>query len=124
MKRYIKNVNAQGNKAKVNDKDAATYMELCVEMIERGYQFENIDLYKSDASKFLVTDKGLLPPLGAISGIGGVAAESIVEARKKGPFISQEDLRNRAKISTTNCEILESLGILKDLPKSDQIELF
>ena len=124
MKQFIKNVNAQGTKASVNDKDAATYMELCVEMLERGFVFENVDLYKSDAHKFLVTDKGLLPPLGAIGGIGGVAAENIVEARKKGPFISQEDLRNRAKISTSNVEILDELGILEGMPKTDQIELF
>ena len=124
MKQFIKNVNAQGTKASVNDKDAATYMELCVEMLERGFVFENVDLYKSDAHKFLVTDKGLLPPLGAIGGIGGVAAEGIVEARKKGPFISQEDLRNRAKISTSNVEILDELGILEGMPKTDQIELF
>ncbi len=124
MKRFIKNVTAQGTKASVNDKDAATYMELCVEMLERGFVFENVDLYKSDAHKFLVTDKGLLPPLGAIGGIGGVAAEGIVEARKKGPFISQEDLRNRAKISTSNVEILDELGILEGMPKTDQIELF
>lgn len=124
MKQFIKNVNAQGTKASVNDKDTATYMELCVEMLERGFVFENVDLYKSDAHKFLVTDKGLLPPLGAIGGIGGVAAEGIVEARKKGPFISQEDLRNRAKISTSNVEILDELGILEGMPKTDQIELF
>lgn len=124
MKRFIKNVTAQGTKASVNDKDAATYMELCVEMLERGFVFENVDLYKSDAHKFLVTEKGLLPPLGAIGGIGGVAAEGIVEARKKGPFISQEDLRNRAKISTANVEILDELGILEGMPKTDQIELF
>ena len=124
MKRFIRNVTAQGTKASVNDKDAATYMELCVEMLERGFVFENVDLYKSDAHRFLVTEKGLLPPLGAIGGIGGVAAEGIVEARKKGPFISQEDLRNRAKISTANVEILDELGILEGMPKTDQIELF
>lgn len=124
MKQFIKNVNAQGTKASVNDKDTATYMELCVEMLERGFVFDKVDLYKSDAHRFLVTDKGLLPPLGAIGGIGGVAAEGIVEARKKGPFISQEDLRNRAKISTSNVEILDELGILEGMPKTDQIELF
>ena len=124
MKRFIQNVNAQGTKASVNDKDTATYMELCVEMLERGFVFDEVDLYKSDAHKFLVTEKGLLPPLGAIGGIGGVAAEGIVEARKKGPFISQEDLRNRAKISTSNVEILDELGVLEGMPKTDQIELF
>ena len=83
-----------------------------------------MDLYRSDAHRFLVTEKGLLPPLGAIGGIGGVAAEGIVAARKAGPFISKEDLRNRAKISSTAVEIMSDLGITKDLPETDQIELF
>jgi DNA polymerase-3 subunit alpha (Gram-positive type) len=124
MKRFIQNVNAQGTKASVNDKDTATYMELCVEMLARGFVFEDVDLYRSDAHKFLITEKGLLPPLGAIGGIGGVAAEGIVEARKAGQFISREDLRNRAKISNTAVEVLANLGILEGLPATDQIELF
>ena len=124
MKKFIKDVYAQGNKAKVNDKDTATYMEMCVEMLERGFVFEDVDLYRSDAHKFIVTEKGLLPPLGSIGGIGGVAAEDIVEARKKGEFISQEDLKNRAKISKSNVEVLADLGILEGMPATDQIELF
>ena len=83
-----------------------------------------MDLYRSDAHQFIVTDKGLLPPLGAIGGIGGVAAENIVKARSKGPFISREDLRNRAKISNTAVEVLADLGVLEGLPETDQIELF
>ncbi len=124
MRQFIKNVNLQGTKASVNDKDTATYMELAVEMLARGFVFEDVDLYRSDAHRFLVTEKGLLPPLGAIGGIGGVAAEGIVAARKAGPFISKEDLRNRAKISSTAVEIMSDLGITKDLPETDQIELF
>ena len=53
-----------------------------------------------------------------------MAAEGIVAARKAGPFISKEDLRNRAKISSTAVEIMSDLGITKDLPETDQIELF
>mgnify|MGYP002236827173 CR=1 FL=1 len=62
--------------------------------------------------------------MGAIGGIGGVAAENIVKARSKGPFISREDLRNRAKISNTAVEVLADLGVLEGLPETDQIELF
>ena len=124
MRSFIKNVGQQGTKASVNDKETATYMELAVEMLARGFEFEDVDLYRSDAHQFIVTDKGLLPPLGAIGGIGGVAAENIVKARSKGPFISREDLRNRAKISNTAVEVLADLGVLEGLPETDQIELF
>jgi len=124
MKRYIKEVYAQNKKAKVNEKDTATYMELVIEMLARGFEFENIDLYRSDAHRFIVTDKGLLPPLGALAGIGDVAADGIAKARENGPFISREDLRTRAKIGNAVIEALADLGILDELPATDQIELF
>jgi DNA polymerase III subunit alpha, Gram-positive type len=124
MKRYIKDVYAQNKKAKVNEKDTATYMELVIEMFARGFEFENIDLYRSDAHRFMVTDKGLLPPLGALAGIGDVAADGIAKARENGPFISREDLRTRAKIGNAVIEAFADLGIIDELPATDQIELF
>jgi len=124
MKRFIKDVYAQGNKASVNDKDTVTYMEVAIEMLERGFTFENIDLYKSDPHRFKVTEKGLLPPIGSLSGIGATAAEGISDARTNGPFISREDLRTRSKISNSAVEALAELGVLNGMPATDQIELF
>ena len=43
---------------------------------------------------------------------------------KKGPFLSKDDLRNRAKISKTIIDLLDDLGILGDIPESNQISLF
>ena len=124
MKRFVKEIYAQGNAAKVNDKDTVTYMELAIEMISRGYEFEKIDLYRSDPHKFIVTEKGLLPPLGALAGIGGTAADNIAEARKGHAFISHEDLKNRAGIPKSSIEALAALGVLDGLPETDQIRLF
>ena len=125
MKRFIKDVYAQGGKANNRDKDTVTYLELAVEMMERGFEFEPIDLYKSHATRFLPTEKGVRIPLGALSGIGTAAALSIDEARKTGvPFISQEDLRVRSKVSKSVIDKLAEYGTLKDLPENDQIDLF
>lgn len=124
MKKYVKEIYAQGNAAKVNDKDTVTYLELAIEMIYRGFQFEKIDLYRSDPHKFLVTEKGLLPPLGALAGIGDSAADNIAEARRGRPFISKEDLRNRAKVPKSAIEALTLQGSLDGLPDTDQIDLF
>ena len=90
-------------------------------MLERGFTFENIDLYKSDPHRFKVTEKGLLPPIGSLSGIGATAAEGISDARANGPFISREDLRTRSKISNSAVEALEELGVLNGMPATDQI---
>lgn len=125
MKRFIKDVYAQGGKANNKDKDTVTYLELAVEMMERGFEFEPIDLYKSHPTRFLPTEKGVRIPLAALSGIGTSAALSIDEARKSGvPFISQEDLRVRSKVSKSVIEKLAEYGTLKDLPENDQIDLF
>ena len=125
MKRFIKDVYAQGGKANNRDKDTVTYLELAVEMMERGFEFEPIDLYKSHATRFLPTEKGVRIPLGALSGIGTAAALSIDEARKTGvAFISQEDLRVRSKVSKSVIDKLAEYGTLKDLPENDQIDLF
>lgn len=125
MKKFIKDVYAQGGKANNRDKDTVTYLELAVEMMERGLEFEPIDLYKSHPTRFLPTEKGVRIPLAALSGIGTSAALSIDEARSNGvPFISQEDLRVRSKVSKSVIEKLAEYGTLKDLPENDQIDLF
>lgn len=59
-------------------------------MISRGYEFERVDIYKSDPHKFIVTSKGLLPPLAGLAGIGETAADNIAKAREGQPFISQK----------------------------------
>ena len=54
--------------------------------------FEPMDVYKSDATRFLVTETGLIPPFTSMPGIGEQAALSIVEERKNGKFLSAEEL--------------------------------
>ena len=73
---------------------------------------------------FLIFDGKIMPSLASINGMGEKAAESIVEARKQGEFISIEDFRNRTKISKTLIEMLKEEKILKGLPETNQISLF
>ena len=125
IKNFIKSVYQQGYKASNTDKDAATYLELANEMIERGYEFEKIDLYKSHPTKFTITKKGLLPPLASLSGVGNSAALAIAAVRDpQNPFISREDLRLRAGIGKAVVERMAEMGVLNDLPESNQIDLF
>lgn len=125
VKNFIKNVYQQGFKATVQDKSTVIYLELVNEMMERGLKFDKMDIYKSDPIKFLVTENGLRPPLGALNGVGESAAKSIAAARDVNrPFISQEDLRLRAGVSKSVIEKLAELGALGDLPETNQIDLF
>ena len=56
--------------------------------------------------------------------MGEKAADAVVEARKDGPFISRDDFWNRTKVPKTVIEKMHDLGLLGDLPETNQISLF
>lgn len=108
----------------IKDKDLQIVLELAWEMYLRGYSVEKVDLYQSQADKFIIHDKSLLPPLSALGGVGVNAAKNIVEARKDGDFTSIDDLKKRTGISKTSIEILREHGCLDGMNESDQMALF
>ena len=97
-----------------------------LEMVQRGYKFSNIDLYKSKASEFVVDyeNKALIPPFITLDNLGESAGISVEEARKEGEFFSKEDLLRRTKLTTTNVQDLSDMGVLDNLNESDQLSLF
>ena len=113
-----------GNNCSAKEKNVLTILEVANEMYARGIKFLPVDLYKSDAYKFLITDEGIRPPLNALQGLGAAAAKNIVDARENGEFLSQEDLRLKARISKAVVEILQQHGCLHGLPESSQVSLF
>ena len=107
------------------EKDMMTTLEVCHEFYRRGFTFEPMDVYKSDATRFLVTETGLIPPFTSMPGIGEQAALSIVEERKNGKFLSAEELIVRCpKASKAVVELLEQIGALGSMPKTTQMTLF
>ena len=113
-----------GNAATTKEKNTGIILEVVYEMFLRGIKLKSVDLYKSSADKFLVTEDGILPPLGALQGVGINAAHSIVKARQEEPFFSIDELREKTKVSKTVIEVLKSHGCLKDIPESSQMSLF
>lgn len=124
VKEAMKNVESQGKDASAKDKNQLTILELVNEMYARGLKFAPMDLYKSDAKKFKVLENGLLPPLCTVQGLGGNAAESIVNAREEGEFSTIEDFRLRTKVSKTVIELLKESGVLNGIPETNQMTLF
>jgi DNA polymerase-3 subunit alpha (Gram-positive type) len=106
------------------EKDAYGDMKILQEMYARGFTFTPIDIYTADAKNFRIVDGKLMPSLNSIDGLGEKAAESTIEAVKAGPFLSKDDLRQRAKLSKTLIELMDELKLLGDLPESNQISLF
>ena len=109
-----------------NEDDLLVTLEAVYEFNMRGFSFLPIDLYHSDAAKFLIEDGALRPPFVAISGLGETAAEDLARCGKSGKqYISIQDLSNDCpKVSQTHLDVLKSLGALGDMPDSNQINLF
>ena len=110
-----------------NEEDLLVTMEAVYEMNMRGFDFAPIDLYRSHATKFLITeDKRLRPPFVAISGLGETAAWDLMRAGETGQrFVSVQELSAACpKVSQTHLEQLKSLGALGDMPETNQINLF
>ncbi len=125
VKEKMNEIIMQGNEAAPKDKDMYDDLEIVLEMYERGFKFLPIDLYKSNATKFIVEDEGLRPPLNSISGMGNVAAESIYNAvHEEVPISSIDNLKKRAKIGNSATELLRKFGCLKGLSESDQVSFF
>ncbi len=99
---------------------------LCLEMTARGFHFENIDISKSDAKNFKVTEdgKGLIIPFSALDGLGDAVAKTIIKERAKAPFYSIEDLQIRGKVSKTLVDKLKDMHVLDGIPESNQLSLF
>ncbi len=106
------------------EQDSMRDMKIVQEMYARGFEFLPIDLYRSDARLFQIVDGKLLPSFSSIDGLGEKAAYAICEAAKQGQFLSKDDFKERAKIGKTMADQLGDLGILGDLPESNQISLF
>ncbi|MGX7195394.1 PolC-type DNA polymerase III [Enterococcus olivae] len=124
VKERMKEITDKGMDASTKEKNLLTVLELCNEMIERGFEFGMIDLYKSDAENFVIDGNKLIAPFRAVPSLGLNVAKQIVEARKDGPFLSKEDLANRGKVSKTLIEYMTDNGVLKDLPDENQLSLF
>jgi DNA polymerase-3 subunit alpha (Gram-positive type) len=130
MKEYRRRMDASANKESgaqpLSNKEELAYgdMRIVKEMYERGFEFEPIDIFRAHSRNFQIINGKLMPSLNSIDGLGEKAADAIVEAAKDGPFLSRDDFRERTKVSKTVVELMAQLGLLGDLPESNQLSLF
>ena len=112
------------NQLSKKEQDTLKDMKNVMEMYARGFDFLPIDIYKSKATKFQIVGDKLLPPFNTIDGMGDKAAESVELAAKDGPYLSKDDFRQRTKISKTVIDLMDNMGLLGNLPESNQLSLF
>ena len=109
----------------VKDDDLFTTLEVCYEFYLRGFEFADMDLYESHATKFLIKDGKLLPPFVSVSGLGETAAWDIMKGREGKHFVSIEEFSASCpKVSKTHIENLKLAGAFGDLPETSQMSLF
>jgi len=106
------------------EEDSVRDLRIVQEMYARGFEFMPLDIFKARARQFSIIDGKIMPALTSIDGLGESAADSIVEAAAKGPFLSRDDFKQRTKVSQTIVDQMADLGILGDIPESNQISLF
>lgn len=124
-KQAIRDIAAKGPEATTKDKNKQTVLEICVEYYARGFSFHPINLYKSQADRFIIEDGGLIPPFNSVQGLGLTAAQSIVDARAEGgEFKTIEEFRNRTTVGKTLVELLKENGVLAGIPETNQLTLF
>lgn len=105
-------------------KDTIRDMKIVQEMYARNIEFLPIDLYKAKADRFQIIDGKIMPSFRALSGMGDKAATDLEEAASKGAFTSKDDIRQRGKVSKTILDDMRELGILGELPDTNQYDFF
>ena len=113
-------------KDSLSKKEQDTYrdMKIVQEMYARGFEFLPIDVYQAKPDRFQIIDGKLMPALNTIEGMGDNAAIAVAEAAKDGKFLSKDDFRQRTKATKTVIDLMGDLGILGDMPESNQLSLF
>ena len=108
------------------EQDLAVTLEVCYEFYLRGFRFEPISIYESQATRFAVKgDDALIPPFTAVRGLGETAAADTVEKRQGKEFISIEEFSLCCnKLSKTHIDQLKALGAFAGMADTSQITLF
>ena len=124
LEMYMSDYNKRKDSLTNKEQDTMKDMRLVQEMYARGLEFMPIDIYKAKARNFQIIDGKLMPSLASIEGLGEKAADAVEEAGKNGTYLSQEEFKQRTKATQTAVDLMMKLGVLGNLPKSNQLSFF
>ncbi len=126
IKNRIIEINNKGYDATNKETSLLETLKLALEATARGIIFGNLDMMRSEAKNFIISEDGvtLIPPFRVIDGLGETLAQSIQEEVKKRPFLSIEDFQKRCRVSSTLIDKMKGLNLFGDLPETSQLRLF
>lgn len=120
----MKIINAKGKEASTKESNELIVLEVAYEMYARGYEFKDMVLGESEASKFKISDGKILLPFMALNGMGETAANSFVAEYNAKPYNTIEEIMKRAKITKSTIDALKARGVLQGLPETDQLSFW
>ena len=126
VKQLMNSIINKGHEATAKEENMYVAMQVVNEMMARGVEFLPIDLYKSHATVYKLEDGKIRLPFMSMAGTGESAAVALMKAREdgEGEYMSRDDLQQRAGISKSVMETLDSCGALEGLPQSTQMSFF
>lgn len=124
VREKMKIIKQKGNEASAKEQTEFSTLEIINEMLARGIECLPVDIYKSEAKKFIIEDGKIRLPFMSLSGIGEAAAISLAECGKKNKYLSIEEMIIKTKVSRAVIETLKNVGCLNNLPESSQMSLF
>ena len=111
--------------ATAKDEDIYTSLQILCEMLARGQKFLPVSLEHSQANRYIIEDGAIRLPFMALKGVGDTAATSLYNACREGAnFLSQDELQQKAGVSSAVMEALREAGALGAMPATAQIDLF
>ena len=100
-------------------------MKICEEMYARGIEFAPLDIYKAKAKDFTITeDRRIMPSFTSMAGLGEAVAQGIEDGAKGGKYLSKDDFMNRTHCPKSFVDKFSELGLLGDIPSSNQMSIF
>ena len=125
VKQKMEEIKSRGKEASAKELALVETLQVVYEAMQRGVEFLPVHLYKSHTYKYLMEDGKIRLPFSSVKGLGGAAAQGLVDAREEGgEFISCDDLQNRSGITKAVVESLRQLGVLEALPSTSQMNFF
>ena len=126
IKMRINDIIGKGYDATSKEISLLETLKLALEATARGFKFGNIDVKKSLAKNYVISEDGktLISPFRTLDGLGDSVAKQIVDERNKKEFYCIEDFQIRGKVNTSTMEKLRNLGVFEGMPESAQLSLF
>lgn len=123
IKQRLKELNENRNNT-AKEEDMIVILNLIVEMYARKVEFLPVNIFRSEAVRFLPEDGKVRLPFSSLPGLGENAAEKIRGAIASGRVTTVDELTMEPGVGRSVVELLRAQHCLDGLPESNQFTLF